>query len=374
MFIGNDHCQNSIPHNDLQITSHRIDHKIDWNLTDGELKHMLLYGVHKDGFYTRDDINLAYILDECKANNIVPMINNNAPYLDRNIPVAEYARRCKLIDIILYEYGFKKAYVSVINEPGKFYDTPQYCMYVNASKNAVKYFPIVAGNDEWNMLDWDFLLDNTMFDYLGVHPLSSLGYPANWNMLSSWASKAKARNRGVMATEAGSWFKSYSSSEGWFVIKNLILKCKYLNYEAVCIVCVDINEDHSVLGFRIFNKNYTVLERVSPYWDDFISLVNREGKKYIEEEDMKLEKYYYKDKVTYKRDPKKAGIRFIQTVVEVKPDSKWGNVTDEAVRQYQEDNNLDQDKIVGPLTFREMMKTNPKAYIDLQYFVAVGDW
>ena len=89
---------------------------------------------------------------------------------------------------------------------------------------------------------------------------------------------------------------------------------------------------------------------------------------------MKLEKYYYKNKVTYKRDPKKAGVRFIQTVVGVNPDSKWGDITDEAVRQYQENNGLDQDKIVGPLTFREMMKTDAKAYIDLQYFVAVGDW
>ena len=283
MYLGQDHCQNGIAHNDFQIASHRIDHKIPCFLSDSGLKHQLLYGVHKDDFYTRNDINLDYILKACKANNIVPLINNNAPYLDRNIPIIEYARRCKLIDLILYEYGFKKAYVSIMNEPGKFYDTSQYCQFVNASSDVIKHYPVVAGNDEYNMLDWNHLLTYGNFDYLGVHPLSSLGYPANWNILANWASKAKAKGRGVMATEAGPWFKSYSSSEGWAVIKNLILKCKYLGYEAVCIVCVDINEDHPVLGFRRFDRNYTRLEHTSPYWNEFIKLVNREGSKYKEE-------------------------------------------------------------------------------------------
>ena len=92
------------------------------------------------------------------------------------------------------------------------------------------------------------------------------------------------------------------------------------------------------------------------------------------EEDMKLEKYYYKNKVTFNRDPKKAGVRFIQTVIGVKPDADWGNITDDALEVYQIDNGLEPDRIVGPLTFREMMKTDGKAWIDLQYFVATGEW
>ena len=353
-FAGFDHWNNGAPHKDLQIGCHRIDHKINSNLPDGELKHLLLYGVHKDDFYTRDDINLAYILDECKANNIVPMINNNAPYLDRNISVIEYARRCRLIDLILYEYGFKKAYISIMNEPGKFYDTPQYCMFVNLSKSTVKHYPVVAGNDEYNMLDWNFLLDNANFDYLGVHPLSSLGYPPNWNMLSSWASMATARGRGVIATETGSWFKSYSSSEGWAVIKNLILKCKYLNYEAVCIVCVDINEDHPVLGFRRFDKNYNRLVHTSPYWGEFIKLVNREGKKYKEEfiigdDDMKL--------VNLSEGSINGQVRHTQEILMIEYgypneyedpfDGKYGKATRDQIKLYQKANGLKEDGIVG---------------------------
>ena len=359
-FEGQDHCQNAIAHVDFQIASHRIDHKIPCFLSDSGLKHQLLYGVHKDDFYTRNDINLDYILKACKANNIVPLINNNAPYLDRNIPIIEYVRRCKLIDLILYEYGFKKAYVSIMNEPGKFYhnSTSQYCQFVNASNDVVKYFPIVAGNDEWNMLDWDFLLDHAKFNYLGVHPLSSLGYPANWNILSSWASKAAAKGKRCIATEAGSWFKSYSSSEGWAVIKNLTLKCKYLNYEAVCIVCVDINEDHPILGFRRFDKNYNRLEHTSHYWDEFIKLVNREGKKYKEEEeDMKLEEYYYQGKVKFPNDPDKNGVKFLQMCFGIKVDGDMGNQFDGAVKAYQTEQGIDIDGIVGPQTFNEIFKS-----------------
>ena len=94
----------------------------------------------------------------------------------------------------------------------------------------------------------------------------------------------------------------------------------------------------------------------------------------IEEGDMKLEKYYYEKKVTYGRDKSKAGVKFIQTVVGVKPDGLWGPITDEAIKNYQADFDLEVDGIVGPLTFREMMKTHEEAYVDLQYFVATGEW
>ncbi|GAH34398.1 unnamed protein product [marine sediment metagenome] len=382
--IGQDHCQNGIAHKDLQIASHRIDHKIEWNLSDGELKHLLLYGVHKDGFYTRDDINLDYILDECKAEGIVPMINNNAPYLDRNIPVAEYARRCRLIDLILYEYGFKKAFTSVINEPGKFYDTPGYCPYVNASKKAVKYFPIVAGNDEYNMLDWNFLLDNANFDYLGVHPLSSLGYPPNYNMLASWASMAKARGRGVMATEAGPWFKSYSSSEGWAVIKNIILKCKYHGYEAVCIVCVDINEDHPILGFRRFDKNYTRLVHTSPYWDDFINLVNREGSKYKEEVKEGVKDGMIIKTIGHKTTDVKSGygVKLLHELLinrgyinedDIGSMFVYDSKTKAAVENFQTDLGITVDGRIGRQTWRKFISKIPEAAVkkDFQFNLEV---
>ncbi|MHB1334529.1 MAG: peptidoglycan-binding domain-containing protein [Candidatus Humimicrobiaceae bacterium] len=94
----------------------------------------------------------------------------------------------------------------------------------------------------------------------------------------------------------------------------------------------------------------------------------------MEAEMFQLEKYYYRLKVTFNRDINRAGIKFIQTVVGATPDGKWGDATDEAVEKYQVDHGLAADKIVGPDTFRDMMKNYPKAYIDLEYFTLIGEW
>jgi len=115
------------------------------------------------------------------------------------------------------------------------------------------------------------------------------------------------------------------------------------------------------IGSNLYQDNYQILTALAAELEP-------------EEEDMRLEEFYYRNKVTYNRDPKKAGIKFIQTVLGIKVDGIWGPVTDKAVADYQETMGLDVDRIVGPLTFREMMKTHPNAYIDLQYFTATGEW
>jgi len=286
IYCGGDHYNNSLPHKDLQIFCHRIDHKIEWGLTDSNLKHQLLYGVHNDGFYTRSDINLDKFLTDCKTYNVIPIVCNNGFYQDNMPIVSEYARRCRIINDILIERGFVKAYISIMNEPNTAtgFNTVIYTNIVNESKKVIKDYPLIAGNDEWGNLDWNYLLDNGKFDVLGVHPLSSLGYPAQWNRLLDWATMATARGKKYIITEGGSWFKSYFSLEGFTVIKNMILKAKFYGYEAVCIVALDNNgATNSNLGFRRFNSSYSNTPEVSPYWQDFINLVNREGKKYIQE-------------------------------------------------------------------------------------------
>jgi len=117
-------------------------------------------------------------------------------------------------------------------------------------------------------------------------------------------------------------------------------------------------------GFN--SKKYiTLVEFINKYYSKQLE---------VEDEDMQLEEFYYKNKVTFNRDPKKAGIKFIQSVVGVSPGGVWNSTTETAVRKYQEINNLDIDGIVGPLTFRSMMKNYPDADIDLRYFVATGKW
>jgi len=382
-FIGFDHYNNGIPHKDLQIGCHRIDHKIFWGLTDSKLKHQLLYGMHNDDFYTRSDINLDKFLTDCKTYNVIPIVCNNGFYQDNMPIVSEYARRCRLINDILKERGFVKAYISIMNEPNTATGllTVIYTNIVNESKKAIKDYPVIAGNDEWGNLDWNYLLDNGKFDVLGVHPLSSLGYPAQWNRLSDWATMATARGKKYIITEGGSWFKSYFSLEGFTVIENMILKAKFYGYEAVCIVALDNNgATNSNLGFRKFNYSYSNNPEVSPYWQDFINLVNREGKKYqseiiISEEDMEL---------------KLLGLAYTKTGQQVKwlqdillndykvpnpggIDGKLGSMTDKQIRDYQEEKELKVDGIVGEQTTMKLINesSDPKKWIiNLQIYMA----
>ena len=356
MYIGFDHYNNGIPHKDLQIGCHRIDHKISWGLSDNSLKHNLLYGVHKDDFYTRDDINLDKFLNDCKTYNVIPIVNNNGFYQDNMPIVSEYARRCRIINDILKERGFIKAYISIMNEPNTAtgFNTVIYTNIVNESKKVIKDYPVIAGNDEFGNLDWNYLLDNGKFDVLGVHPLSSLGYPAQWNRLLDWATMATARGKKYIITEGGSWFKSYFSLEGFTVIKNMILKAKYHGYEAVCIVALDNNgATNPNLGFRKFNYSYSNNPEVSSYWQDFINLVNREGKKYqseiiiIGDEDMIL--------ITMKRGVKHPAVRWLQQIIEEDYciendygifDGDFGAATERQVKAYQKKIGVEETGII----------------------------
>jgi len=192
---------------------------------------------------------------------------------------------------------------------------------------------------------------------------------------------ATARGKKYIITEGGSWFKSYFSLEGFTVIKNMILKAKYHGYEAVCIVALDNNgATNPNLGFRRFNYNYSTLLETSPYWQDFINLANREGKKYqseiiISEEDMEL---------------KLLGLAYTKTGQQVKwlqdillndykvpnpggIDGKLGSMTDKQIRDYQEEKELKVDGIVGEQTTMKLINesSDPKKWIiNLQIYMA----
>lgn len=359
-FIGGDHYVNGIQHKDLQIYCHRLYPKIEWELPEDQLRHRIYNDVFTGHpIYTRSDTSLKNFLEDCKRYNIVPIVNSNWTYLDQNIPVEEFARRVKIVDDLLHESGFELAYHSIINEPGKYFSTEGYVKIVNVSVDAVSHYQVIMGNDEYNMLDWNYLLDNGKGHILGVHPLSSLGYPANWQILEEWATMATARGKPYMITEGGSWFKSYASLEGYTVIKNLILRAKALRYMATCIVLLDCNGDnYPKLGFGRYNKSYSVKLSTSDYWDDFINLVNREGNKYKGEEppmadrDLRVIPGYMKG----------ADVTKVQTQLRVlgfdlKADSVYGKITEAAVKKYQQLTGLSQNGIVDD-NVREMLEAS----------------
>ena len=360
-FIGGDHYNNGINHSDLQIYCHRVYAKLPYDLSDDELRHKLYTDVFKWSYYTRNDLCLKTFLEECKKYNVVPVVNNNPTFLDPNVPVEEYARRGRILDQIIYDAGFGLAYNSHMNEPGKRHDTQKFTTYCNAANEQIKHYQTITGNDEYNMLDWNYLLDNCTSNILGVHPLSSLGYPPNWQILIDWATMATARGKQYMITEGGSWFKNYMKPEGWQVIKDMIIKAKGLGYLATLIVLLDMNEGdyNPKLGFRWFDKPFANIEQISPYWDDFITLVNEEGNKYKEVFDMYGIEINLVQPGSHNEECRAVQQIMLDEGYDLSPygaDSWYGTVTEDAIRKWQEDNNLQADGICGRETWQWIME------------------
>jgi len=93
-----------------------------------------------------------------------------------------------------------------------------------------------------------------------------------------------------------------------------------------------------------------------------------------EDEMIKLEKYYYRLKVTYNRDPQHVGVKMIQDCLGLKTDGVFGLKTENSVRAYQLSKGLPEDGIVGPETFKALIADYPRIYDEMIYNVAIGFW
>ncbi|MBA7590544.1 hypothetical protein ES708_32669 [subsurface metagenome] len=102
------------------------------------------------------------------------------------------------------------------------------------------------------------------------------------------------------------------------------------------------------------------------YFQDFMNFIKSEGQKIpvpepvIEEEDMRLENFYYQNrsKNLIKIDPKGYGIRFLRACFGLPDSNIFDEILDAKVRQYQIYNNLLVDGKVGPETFGNMIKVD----------------
>jgi len=266
------------------------------------------------------------------------------------------------------------------NEANEIYSPYSYGYYLDIFHSQINgRFDIGAGNFGNNRKDYDEYIcrvHQTSFNILVIH------------MQAGWETKSKIRDNAkwyrelatkygkrLSCTEANPTTNDIWTADGFDLLHYQLKKAIEIGCEDFCMVFIKMDRDQP----KYKKLSFIYRGQVNPYWETFKQII-KDNKPIeikpiiINEDDMKLEKFYYKNKVTYNRDTKKAGVKFIQTVVNVDPDGKWGAITDTAVRNYQENFDLDIDGIVGPLTFREMMKTDPEAYIDLQYFVATGEW
>jgi len=286
-------------------------------------------------------------------------------------------------------------YVSIVNEPMKFCTKEQYGHLLDIAYLIIhRYgFLVGAGNEQFTMAMvcgdmYSYILEHhrNSFDILDIHLQGDCELDELCREKADWFKfMADGYGKSLDCTEA--FYGDIATDRGYGSLKNQRYHAERVGIPNFCSVFYDLWESAFPASMQKFLKGWHKLcfkingifrnKATEKNWYKWMKIIDEKAPVPnipIEEEDMKLEKYYYRLKVTYNRDKTKAGIKFIQTVIEVEPDGKWGDATDNALETYQITNGLAPDKIVGPLTFREMMKTNPNSYIDLQYFLAVGDW
>lgn len=99
----------------------------------------------------------------------------------------------------------------------------------------------------------------------------------------------------------------------------------------------------------------------------------------VESEGIMLEQFYYRLKVTFNRDPKRVGVKFLQDCLGLVTDGDFGKKTESALEAYQISKGLVRpdgtaDKIAGPATFKALIAEFPRLWAEMDYKIAIGEW
>jgi len=379
---------NGIPaeYKDIQIVEHRMLFPVDPNLPYNNLRYELLTTCFRDEHFTKS-FSLINVLDKCKQYNIIPIINICATewyskdILNKLTPQG-YAKIGGVIRDYLIERGFKKAYISAFNEPGKVLDTKKTCEYTNALHDEVgKDYDVIYGNDEFNMLDWNYLGKNCRAKVMGIHHLSSVGFwddPYKYfGRIKDCKTIANAYGKKIIATECGSWFKDYCK-EGHKINLDILAECKKYDYDGCLIVLPDINEYSKTvwkpLGYRVWDTGFSkVKSGCESKFKELINYIKKEGGKTNEaqgDDDVKFES-------VYKKGSRGVVVKFIQdccnefltSEVEdlIKVDGIFGAETERVVKELQENFRLKPDGLCGKNTMEVLCYNFPECLGKLIY-------
>lgn len=336
--------------------------------SDSEIKKFLLETSAKDAVYTVP-FTLKDAISQAKQYSMTLIIGMNEVMEDTPLVSAElFGRVAGILADILIENKFNEtnSALNLINEPCERWKMKemQYVQYCYRTNDKVKgRFPLIISNEEYHKWDEKLIFGQTMGipqRIFGVHHLSSFGYPPKWKNIIDAKTQANEWKVPIMCNEGGSWFKSYQSTEGHNINIKLMEECYKNNYLGFAICLPKANEyAHNRwknLIYIVCNNDYTKIIS-DTNWSKFEDEIKKYKKELpIEEEDMKLEKYYYKGKVNFPNDKGKYGHRFLRACFGLFDSNVFEEALDGKVRQYQIDNNLLIDGIVGPETFGNMIK------------------
>ncbi len=307
--IGQDHTPTGVVPG-VQCAVHRISIDVDTSLSDGALRHQIFKTNMPENvfkIYPHGGISLETFLNQCRDMNVIPLVKLNfgrriwdiqkrADLWKAKYSLQQWQRLSRLVaEIICNNYSFKEQYLPVFNEPYKWLDRHEVGMYTRATNHGIgsmrSKLPIVFGNDEWdlaivkgNALHYGCVHFRQDFDYIGAQPLSSI--KGEYSKIKAWADLANQYDKGIMATEAGSWWHNYTSATGHEVNKRIILECKKYDYKLCCIVLLDSNPSYFPrLGYRGWDWRYTRIEsqpEIRPgltYFAYFMNFIKQEGRK-----------------------------------------------------------------------------------------------
>jgi len=375
----------------VQIAEHRLLFPIDIHLANDKLRHQIATKKYKDDtIMSNGGISLIDFIDQCKTQNVIPIVNLSFFRGDRKnnwtslIPPEQYGRCSRIVADLLTE-NFNLAVIAPLNEPRKWLDDNTTGIYTKFAYNSLtplqhSKIKFSVGNEEYFVSLFQHLGNifrgklNVMF---GAHLLSSMG---DWDnprkyfaRISDWKNLADSYGLGILNIEGGSWFESYCTYEGHNINKDIIRISKQTGYWASNIVVIDNNNipKYRRLGYRKYNNEYTqiisepMMNKSTSYFQDLMNFIKREGQKVpipepiiIEGEDM----FKLKD---LQIGSKGNQVRALQEILMLEYgfpnnyddpfDGKFGNFTDKQVREYQQANRLKVDGWVGINTMTDLI-------------------
>jgi len=249
------------------------------------------------------------------------------------------------------------------NEANEIYSPHSYGLYLDIFYNQVNgRFDVGAGNFGNNRTDYyEYILQNhrNSFEILDIHLQNGFETLTKIDQNIGWyGGMAKQYGKRISCTEANDTNNNLWSDYGYMILKHQLEKAREIGCEDFCMVFIKMDRESP--NYRKISFNYH--GDVNPHWNKFKRLIADNKpipipEPIIEEEDMKL--------INLKPGSKGGQVRWLQEILMIEYgypndyenpfDGAYGNFTKEQVLQYQEDNGLNQDGIVGVNTTLDLI-------------------
>ena len=326
--------------NEIRFTRDGRHTPIEWNTVDMSLKNNIKMIINIDSY--RDPLPRGWDSEKNLRDFTESVLN-------------ELERRAGLYKVSISQLRSKTLFI-LDNEADEVYPDP--ASYVRLLKifkwQIAGRYKIGAGNFTFNKYYIEYLCQNgkDLFDVLCIHlqdgfeTEGEIENNGNWfkNLITKYGIKR------ITCTEAVS--TKFQIDRDYDLIISQLDKAIKIGCEDFCVIFIK-SERSEINNKLVFTK--------STKWDHFKNIIKYYKPKEIivEDDDMKLEQFYYQDRPAdlIKIDIKGFGIRFLRACFRLSDSNVFDAALTSEVRLYQTNKGLLVDGKVGPETFGDMIKT-----------------